>query len=37
LNFAWHIADEIKAYLRQRGYNGSIIDIICPDDFLERK
>ena len=36
LNFAWHIADEIKTYLRQRGYTGSIIDIICPDDFLER-
>jgi SAM-dependent methyltransferase len=37
LNLAWHIADEIKSYLRQRGYNGPIIDIISPDDFLERK
>ena len=37
LNMAWHIADEIKSYLRQRGYNGRIIDIIAPDDFLERR
>ncbi len=36
LNMAWHIADEIKFYLRQRGYTGRIIDIIAPDDFLER-
>jgi len=37
LNLAWHIADEIKGYLRQRGYDGPIIDIISPDDFLEQK
>ena len=37
LNLAWHIADEIKGYLRQRGFNGPIIDIISSDDFLERK
>jgi SAM-dependent methyltransferase len=37
LNLAWHIAVEIKAYLRQRGYSGPVIDIISPDDFLERK
>ncbi|MGZ5528824.1 MAG: methyltransferase, partial [Limisphaerales bacterium] len=37
LNLAWHIADEIKGYLRQRGYHGPIIDIISPDDFLEQK
>ena len=37
LNMAWHIADEIKSYLRQRGYAGRIIDIIAPDDFLERR
>lgn len=37
LNLAWHIADEIKDYLRQRGYNGPIIDIISPEDFVERK
>ena len=37
LNLAWHIADEIKGYLRNRGYDGPIIDIISPDDFLEQK
>jgi len=37
LNLAWHIADEIKGYLRQRGYSGSIIDIISPEDFAGRK
>jgi SAM-dependent methyltransferase len=36
LNLAWHIADEIKSYLRDRGYNGPIIDIISPDDFSSR-
>jgi hypothetical protein len=36
LNLAWHIADEIKGYLRQRGYAGPIVDIITPDDFVER-
>lgn len=36
LNMAWHIADEIKSYLRQRDYSGPIIDIISPDDFLKR-
>lgn len=33
LNMAWHISDEIKSYLRQRGFEGPIIDIISPDDF----
>lgn len=37
LNLAWHISDEIKAYLRKRGFNGPIIDIIAPEDFLEQK
>jgi hypothetical protein len=37
LNLAWHIADEIQGYLRKRGYDGPIIDIISPDDFLEQK
>jgi SAM-dependent methyltransferase len=36
INMAWHIADEIKSYLRQRGYTGTIIDIISPDDFVKR-
>jgi SAM-dependent methyltransferase len=33
LNLAWHIADEINAYMRGRGYQGRIIDIISPADF----
>jgi len=37
LNLAWHIAEEIRGYLRGRGFNGPIIDIISPEDFLERK
>ena len=37
LNMAWHIADEIKSYLRQRGFAGRVIDIIAPEDFLERR
>ena len=36
LNMAWHISIEIEGYLRQRGFNGPIIDIISPDDFVER-
>jgi SAM-dependent methyltransferase len=37
INLAWHIADEIKGYLRQRGFSGPIIDIIAPEDFVEQK
>jgi SAM-dependent methyltransferase len=37
LNLAWHIADEIKGYLRPRGFKGLIIDIISPEDFLEQR
>lgn len=33
LNLAWHISDEIRSYMRGRGYNGAIIDIISEDDF----
>ena len=33
LNLAWHISDEIRSYMRERGYNGRIIDIISPGDF----
>jgi len=35
LNLAWHIVEEIREYLRDRGFNGPIIDIISPEDFLE--
>jgi hypothetical protein len=34
LNLAWHIPDEIAAYMRERGYNGRIIDIVSDDDFV---
>ncbi len=37
INMAWHIADEIGPYLRQRGFTGPIIDVIAPDDFVEWK
>jgi SAM-dependent methyltransferase len=33
LNLAWHIADEIKAYLEAQGYRGGFIDILSADDF----
>jgi hypothetical protein len=35
LNLAWHISGEIKAYMRERGYSGRIIDILSPEDFSE--
>jgi C-methyltransferase C-terminal domain/Methyltransferase domain len=35
LNLAWHIADEIKSYVRDRGFEGRIIDIVSQEDFLE--
>ena len=33
VNMAWHIAGEIRAYMRERGYRGELIDVIAPDDF----
>lgn len=33
VNMAWHIAGEIGTYMRGRGYEGELIDIIAPDDF----
>jgi SAM-dependent methyltransferase len=33
LNLAWHISTEISSYMRQRGFQGEIVDIISPDDF----
>jgi len=35
VNMAWHISAEIEAYMRARGYQGPIIDIIAPGDFAE--
>jgi hypothetical protein len=33
LNLAWHISGEITGYMRERGYQGRIIDIISSEDF----
>ncbi len=33
LNLAWHISDEIKAYLKKKGFKGEIIDILSSADF----
>lgn len=33
LNMAWHIPAEIRAYMRERGYTGQIIDILSQADF----
>lgn len=35
LNFAWHISKEIRAYMQKRGFGGTIIDIISPDDAAQ--
>lgn len=33
INFAWHIATEIKSYMNSKGYKGQIIDVISRQDF----
>jgi Methyltransferase domain/C-methyltransferase C-terminal domain/Putative zinc binding domain len=33
LNFAWHISQEIRSYLREHGYRGEVIDILDPREF----
>lgn len=33
VNFAWHISEEIRTYLRNAGFNGQIIDILSSEDF----
>ena len=33
LNLAWHIAVEIRAYLKENGYNGPVVDILSQQDF----
>lgn len=35
LNLAWHISKEIHSYLRSRGFNGEIIDILNSDIMQE--
>ena len=34
LNLAWHISNEIRNYLTNHNYSGSVIDIITPEDFM---
>lgn len=34
LNLAWHIPQEIRNYMTQNGYNGTIVDILSPEDFF---
>lgn len=33
LNLAWHIPDEIRTYLAEHGYSGSVVDIVSVADF----
>jgi hypothetical protein len=33
LNLAWHIPEEIRSYLKDHGYRGSVIDIVSDGDF----
>ncbi|MCH9770195.1 MAG: class I SAM-dependent methyltransferase [Gammaproteobacteria bacterium] len=33
LNLAWHIPNEIKAYLKNNGYEGEVFDILSEKDF----
>ena len=33
INFAWHIPNEIRNYLTQKGYTGEVVDILNLEDF----
>lgn len=33
LNLAWHISDEIKKYLKEKNFNGKVVDILHKNDF----
>ena len=33
INFAWHIKDEIKKYLKKRGIKNKLLNIIESKDF----
>jgi hypothetical protein len=33
INFAWHISDEIRSYLRSLGFRGEIHNIFSPDEL----
>jgi hypothetical protein len=34
LNLAWHIPQEIRAYLSEHSYRGDVFDIIDPQEFI---
>jgi len=34
LNLGWHISGEIKAYLEEHSFDGDLIDILSPSDFV---
>jgi hypothetical protein len=34
LNLAWHIPTEIRIYMTENGYKGTIVDILNEEDFL---
>jgi SAM-dependent methyltransferase len=36
INLAWHISAEIDGYLKQHGYQGSVVDILDPREFSAR-
>lgn len=34
LNLAWHIPNEIRSYMKEHQFSGSIIDILCAEDLV---
>ncbi len=36
INLAWHIPEEIRRYLLEHGFTGTVIDIINDNDFKQR-
>jgi len=34
LNLAWHISAEIEGFMHSRGFEGPIVDIVAPEDFV---
>jgi hypothetical protein len=36
LNLAWHIPREIRSYMSEHGYTGTVIDIISAEDFAQK-
>ena len=35
INLAWHIPEEIRRYLTENGFNGTVFDIIDDNDFKQ--